>query len=34
LGLEDEMGNSRNELSEDTDINKVSKTLDKESKIK
>jgi uncharacterized membrane protein len=34
LGLEDEMGNSRKELSEDTDINKVSKKLDEESKIK
>ena len=34
LGLEDEMGNSRKELSEDTDINKVSKKLDEEAKIK
>jgi len=34
LGLEDEMSNSRKELSEDTDINKVSKKLDEESKIK
>ena len=34
LGLEDEMANSRKELSEDTDINKVSKKLDDESKIK
>jgi uncharacterized membrane protein len=34
LGLEDEIGNSRKELSEDTDINKVAKTLDEESKIK
>ena len=34
LGLEDEMDNSRKELSEDTDINKVSKKLDEESKIK
>ena len=32
LGLEDEMSNSRKELSEDTDINKVSKKLDEESK--
>ena len=34
LGLEDEMSNSRKELSEDTDINKVSKKLDEGSKIK
>ena len=34
LGLEDEMSNSRKELSEDTDVNKVSKKLDEESKIK
>ena len=34
LGLEDEMDNSMEELSEDTDINKVSKKLDEESKIK
>ena len=34
LGLEDEMSNSKKELSEDTDINKVSKKLDEESKIK
>jgi uncharacterized membrane protein len=34
LGLEDEMGNSIKELSEDTDVNKVSKTLDEGSTIK
>ena len=31
LGLEDEMGNSRKELSEDTDVNHVAKTLDEKS---
>src|SRR5436190_13441633 len=32
LGLEDEMGDHRKELSEDTDINKVAKTLDENQK--
>jgi uncharacterized membrane protein len=34
LGLEDEMDNSIKEMSEDTDINNVSKTIDKESTTK
>jgi len=34
LGLEDEMDNSIKELSEDTDINNVSKTIDEESNMK
>jgi uncharacterized membrane protein len=34
LGLEDEMDNSIKEMSEDTDINNVSKTIDEESNMK